>query len=189
MGVQSGREGAGGGNAIACTACGLTFFPACPLEGDAMRAALERMRGGGGDFYRRVLGSRAARSQRRQNTAGAQLRRVFAKYCESGGVSGALRGSSGASIKSRTSPASTCFVFCSDFTSTLLVCLASRVPARRRSAGATTARTWFMGAPMEHFLRPIEAPTAQRLRRRLSLRTLMSSRLLPRKSLCVAPSP
>ena len=98
MGVQSGREGAGGGNAIACTACGLTFFPACPLEGDAMRAALERMRGGGGDFYRRVLGSRAARSQRRQNTAGAQLRRVFAKYCESGGVSGALRGSSGASI-------------------------------------------------------------------------------------------
>ena len=50
MGVQSGREGAGGGNAIACTACGLTFFPACPLEGDAMRAALERMRGGGGDF-------------------------------------------------------------------------------------------------------------------------------------------
>ena len=46
----------------------------------------------------RVLGSRAARSQRRQNTAGAQLRRVFAKYCESGGVSGALRGSSGASV-------------------------------------------------------------------------------------------
>ena len=43
MGVQSGREGAGGGNAIACTACGLTFFPACPLEGDAMRAALERI--------------------------------------------------------------------------------------------------------------------------------------------------
>ena len=51
MGVQSGREGAGGGNAIACTACGLTFFPACPLEGDAMRAALERMRGGGGDLF------------------------------------------------------------------------------------------------------------------------------------------
>ena len=43
MGVQSGREGAGGGNAITCTACGLTFFPACPLEGDAMRAALERI--------------------------------------------------------------------------------------------------------------------------------------------------
>ena len=76
------------------------LLPCLPaLEDDAMRAALERMRGGGGDFYRRVLGSRAARSQRRQNTAGAQLRRVFAKYCESGGVSGALpRGSSGASV-------------------------------------------------------------------------------------------
>ena len=35
--------------------CGLTFFPACPLEDDAMRAALERMRGGGGEFYRRVF--------------------------------------------------------------------------------------------------------------------------------------